>query len=250
MVGSESSSIGEEGPLAYVIAPRGAEPLTPSLGGEERPEVDANRSRRPAQRAHRGIDLAQFQTLPSLVVDSRAVALGGGSLTTLAMGQDQPSDIAVDAASVYWTNYADDHMAAVGTVAKVALDGGSPVTLASGQNAPTGIAVDASTVYWTNWGGSTVLKVAVGGGGSTTLASGPDYPAGIATDGTNAYWVAGGAGGCCSGVVMQVALTGGTPTTLASGQGEPNAIAVDATSVYWTDGDPFSGGAVMKVAKP
>ena len=64
-----------------------------------------------------------------------------------------PLGIAVDATSVYWTNYEG------GTVQKVGLGGGTPVTLASGQATPYDIAVDATSVYWTNLGG-TVMKVA------------------------------------------------------------------------------------------
>jgi hypothetical protein len=113
--------------------------------------------------------------------------LAGGSSVPLA-SQGNPSLIAVDGTSVYWTATND------GTVMKVALGGGMPITLASGQTSPYGIAVDDTNVYWTNVGGDvrsstgTVMKVALTGGSPVTLATGQAGPTGIAVDRTSVYW--------------------------------------------------------------
>ena len=74
---------------------------------------------------------------------------------TLAAGQNSPKYVAVDSASVYWTNYGD------GSVAKVSLAGGTPTTLApaTGSHAAAGIAVDDSCVYWANPIDNAVLTV-------------------------------------------------------------------------------------------
>jgi hypothetical protein len=71
----------------------------------------------------------------------------------LASGQTYPMYIALEATSVYWTNYTG------GTVMKVPTGGGTPTTLASGQTLPHDIAIDATSVYWTNYSDGTVMKL-------------------------------------------------------------------------------------------
>ena len=84
----------------------------------------------------------------------KKLPLAGGTVTTLATGQDGPYRIALDATNVYWTNQTG------GTVMKAPIAGGAATTIASGQNTPQGVAVDATSIYWTNWGNSTVMKLA------------------------------------------------------------------------------------------
>jgi hypothetical protein len=91
---------------------------------------------------------------------SRQLASGGAVHVPqlLARGQQTPWGIAIDATSVYGTNF-NGH-----TVMKVPLDGGASVTLASEQNFPHWIAVDETGVYWVNQGNvgstdGTVMKV-------------------------------------------------------------------------------------------
>ena len=112
-------------------------------------------------------------------------SVGGGSPgdagTTLATGQAQPSLLAVDADSIYWTNAGD------GSVVSVPKGGGPTTPIAQGQGSPFGIAVNASGVYWTDQTG-TVMKAPLGGGALVTLASGQSNPYAIALDGTSVYF--------------------------------------------------------------
>jgi predicted heme/steroid binding protein len=87
-------------------------------------------------------------------------------MVALASGQSNPSYIALDATSVYWTNYND------GTVMKALLGGGAATKLASGQSGPAGIAVDGTSVYWVNQGSykgvdGAVMSVPLAGGTPT-----------------------------------------------------------------------------------
>jgi len=79
-----------------------------------------------------------------------SVALGGGSVTTLAQGSTvYPGGIAVDSMSVYYTN----SVSPGGAVMKVPLGGGTPTKLASTAREPRAIAVAAANIYWTESGG-------------------------------------------------------------------------------------------------
>lgn len=75
--------------------------------------------------------------------------LSGGPTTVVAAGQSGPLGIAVDEASIYWTN-AGENAGNDGAVMKVAIGGGTPEQLAWFQNGARGIAVDGTGVWWGN----------------------------------------------------------------------------------------------------
>jgi hypothetical protein len=86
--------------------------------------------------------------------------LDGTSPIVLASSMAYPRGIAVDATSVYFTNYvAPDTI--TGTVMKCAIGGcgSAPTTLATGQASPVGVAVDGTSVYWLDEGGGGLLMM-------------------------------------------------------------------------------------------
>ncbi len=169
--------------------------------------------------------------------------IGGGSVTTLAMGLEDPYGIAVDASNVYFTTYAGDR------VKSVPIGGGTVVTLAQGLSSPCYIAVSGGDAYWTNYGDGTVQSIATGGtspGTPTTLATdaAKQYANGIAVSGSTVFFVATNS----PGAVWTVPTTGGTKTVLANMQTNAWGLATDGTNVYWTTNNDPGGLVSVPVA--
>lgn len=145
----------------------------------------------------------------------------------LALGQNSPQQITLDASNVYWTT-------SDGNVMKVAISGGgNPVTLASGQSNPFGIAVDATRVYWANKiAQGQIQSVAIGGGTVQTLAGPPNTPQSnpekIVVGNGILYWT-----NSTAGKIEKLPLITGTLADFATAQGILGGLAVDANNLYW-----------------
>jgi hypothetical protein len=207
------------------------------------------------------------------------VPIGGGMVTSIFQGADQPLDLKINSAYIYWTG--------ANTVMRMPVGGGQPTAILSANAPCSSLAIAGTYVYWTTSGSPaypcSVMKGPLGGGTSTQVASTP-YPCDahfIDADGTNEFWsdtITGAlnkvdsngvvttlysgsmqtamgiavdqnyvymAGGN-DGTVKKVSYGGGAPIVLASGQSFPYAIALDANFVYFTND---SDGTVKKVHK-
>jgi len=151
-------------------------------------------------------------------------------VTALASAQWQPQALALDASSVYFTDYGSGNAGATdGTVLKVSKGGGAVTTLASAQAWPTRLAVNASGVYWFVYDGSTssIMKSPLAPGAVTTFVAGSINPTDIVADTANVYFA-----DYADGSLKKVPAGGGTPAALAVNVSAP--LALDATSVYFT----------------
>jgi hypothetical protein len=187
------------------------------------------------------------------------VPIGGGTVTTLALGRSGPG-IAIDSENIYWI---DEMCPADGgacpasgsqAVMSARLAGRAPTTLASGGFSLTSIAVDSTNAYWTGFSPAhSIQSVSVRGGTPTILSASPlvgDDPDAIAVAGGRVYWTINDS--AVAGV-YSIPVGGGAPLTLFSQQFFGfTSIAVDSTSVYWTNygSSVFptnTNGLVMKV---
>jgi hypothetical protein len=178
--------------------------------------------------------------------------LGGGDITTLAIGQAYPlGNVAVDDTNVYRTNSgAKDGVqdSYYGSVVKVPITGGPPTTLASNQQVGNGVALGATSVYWAvsanlsdPHSASLLLSVPLAGGTPVTVASISSMPGVLGVSATSLYWVGNDDESGSPWNLMSVPLAGGTPVTLAPDPGQ--SFALDDVSVYYADAD----GDVMKI---
>jgi hypothetical protein len=109
-----------------------------------------------------------------------------GNVTALANG-DVPFDIAVDGASIYWTEQGS--APGTGKVMKASkADGSGAAQLAGSQGSPSGIAIDGANVYWANQGDGTINEAPIGGGAVKVLAMGQAKPVNVAVNSGYVYW--------------------------------------------------------------
>jgi hypothetical protein len=153
-------------------------------------------------------------------------------------GQRAPFALALDDASVFWTNLLGDVWRAPRS--------GAPGALAIAPSQAAGsIAVDADYVYWTTSVPSgSVIRAKKDGSSPTAIAPNQDTPSGIFVDDTDVYWTTYG-----DGSVMRMPKGSGSPVEIAKGQDHPNVVIADATYVYWTNAGPLSSTAVGSVSR-
>jgi len=121
----------------------------------------------------------------------RQLVLGTGAApTTVASGQEAPTEIVDSSGDLFWINQA-------GTIMKRSADNATmPKTLATGLDTPTSLVVDAQFVYWLNGvDAASVMRVARDGSTAPTILAPAEKPVAIAVDATYVYWITGGPSG-------------------------------------------------------
>jgi len=187
-----------------------------------------------------------------------AIAFGAGAQTTLAIGVNSPSGVAVDAAgNVFVVDFLGSRVLKVSPSGvqtgvgvglrfpnTVAVDGGGNVFIAdSGNNRvvrvspdgtqtlvgtglklPQGVAVDgAGNVFIADYSNNRVVKIAAASGLQMVVGSGLSFPYSVAVDGSGNIYIA----DYGNDRVVKVSAMG-VQSPVASGLNHPTAVAVDA----------------------
>jgi len=108
--------------------------------------------------------------------------LSTGESTALAVLQEEPIGITVDATHVYWTTLGSD------AIRRATISGGQVTQLANGQGDPFRIVVDAIFAYWTSATHGQILRVQKNGGAVEVIADNQGSPAFITATDTHLYW--------------------------------------------------------------
>ena len=174
--------------------------------------------------------------------------LESGAITTLHMGEPEPTNIALDTAgNIYWT------CKSAGVILEQSADGLTTTHLLTGLSKPSGIALDRlGQVYFTEipLPGGTQNRVSIfNGEGVKVLHMGEPEPTDIAVNRDRVrYWTCKSAG-----VILVQSNDGLTTSPLLTGLDHPVGIALDAAgrNLYWTEvptpGVPGSAGGSNKV---
>ncbi len=149
--------------------------------------------------------------------------------------------IAVDDASVYWTN------SELGSskVLRCPISGtcGTPSEIAVPSEA-LGLALDSTYVYWADRNGGRIARRAKAGGPEALVATPSNLPFGVAVEGADVFWITD-----FPGQVERREADGGTVTLGAAGQ-SGRVVAANAQNVYWgSEQDPGELGNVARVPR-
>jgi hypothetical protein len=153
--------------------------------------------------------------------------IAGGDTTVLVTSQQVPHSVAVDAASVFWTEknkkLADDN---TGRVRSIPIGGGAPTDIVSSQNQAGAIVVDDTSVFWSAT--VTLMRASKNGTSAKAVAAESAF-AGIRSDATTIYW------SDDTGSLWAVPKAGGTPVELVSSITGLRGVAASESDVYFME---------------
>jgi hypothetical protein len=151
-----------------------------------------------------------------------SIPIGGGPATVLVKSQSWPASLASDTNHLFWTENSPS-----GAVMQSSLDGTSRVQLASNELWPSEIAVDATHVYWNDVNSGKTKRAPIGGGATELVAASNNFLYDLALDSTNIY--------VGQNPPVKIPKTGGNPQPLTGAGYVPYSIAIDAGWLYCSD---------------
>lgn len=157
----------------------------------------------------------------------RAKLDGTGVNQVFITGLSHPSDVAVDADYIYWTDDAG--------IGRANLDGSGVNKTFIMAPASCGIAVNRGHIYWSNaFPGTTIGRANLDGSGvNPSFITGAADPCGVAVDSAHIYWSNSGIG---QTTVGRANLDGsGVNHSFISGANRPYDVVADATHIYWAN---------------
>lgn len=166
---------------------------------------------------------------------------GSKTVEVLATAQSQPSSLALDGSSVFWTQDL------AGKVMRVARGGGAEAELLhGGENGVFGITHDAGRLFWVNRADRLVRRRTLTEASPVTVAYDAEGPERAAALGDRVFWVT-------SGGSVKRKDGEAEPVELARVEGRPQSLVVDDAFAYWSTETavykvPVEGGAPVPVA--
>jgi len=143
----------------------------------------------------------------------------GGSLETIAAGENQPHDVAWVAPYVYWSTPP--------AIRRLKLGNTSIETLATPSSPTSALTVDEGSIYWASWDAS-IWRANLDGTNPTLLkASGVDDLLILANDGANLFFAA-----PVETTIAYVPKSGGGVTTVATES--TVSLAISGPSLFWS----------------
>jgi hypothetical protein len=157
------------------------------------------------------------------------VPIAGGAAVTLASGQLNNGELAIDNTYVYWADLGDGTQMhnTDGSIMRVPKAGGSVVTLAANVDGPRSLVLANNYVYFGNWDSIQKVPTTTGAVSTVTTTTGATV---LAADASSIY-----AGGTAElSPVLQLSFAGVEQSTLAA-TGNLRSLAVDGGMVFWSD---------------
>jgi hypothetical protein len=168
----------------------------------------------------------------------RGSSNGCGWTTVYSDKTNTPGSVTLDDKNVYWSEGSLEAY-----LLKAPLLGSTVATLTGLSGSPSQLVADGTNVYVNLYTAPTsaILQVSVASGSTLTIASPPGVVSGIAVASGFVYW----SNWSDPGSIMRVPVGGGSSETVASGQGLIDGIVTDSANIYWTIVAMDAGGGAI-----